>query len=139
VNFYANNAGQPGSVLATTIVPGTANETSQGVDGGGYPEFSYSATLTTPFAAAAGTEYWMSVVPDLTFPPQWGWVTGSGGDGGSYQFYQGGNPLETDEAFTLYGASRVPETGHTAILLMAVLGGFMVRQRMTRAGAKANA
>ena len=80
VAFWADSAGQPGGLLASQFVAGAANETSLG-SFGGFPAFSYDLTLPTAFTAQAGTQYWMSVVPDLGFPPQWGWASGSGGDG----------------------------------------------------------
>jgi hypothetical protein len=59
------------------------------------------------FNAAAGTEYWISVVPDLGFPPEWGWETGTGGDGVSIQdFFGVRTQLKTDVAFTIFGTAN---------------------------------
>jgi hypothetical protein len=99
-------------------VPGAANETSLGTFGG-FPVFTYS--LATNFDAAAGTTYWLSVVPDLGFPPQWGWSTATGGDGISYQdFFGVRGQLSADMAFTLLGG--VPEPASWALMLCGVAG-----------------
>ena len=102
IDFWADNSGSPGTLLSTQYITGTANETSLGTFGPGfYPFFTYSAAVT-PFAAAAGTQYWLSIVPDLGFPPEWGWATGTGGDGAAYQIFGGvGAPISHDLAFAL--------------------------------------
>src|SRR5262249_39629603 len=116
-----DNSGVPGSVLATTTVSGTANETSLGNDNVGDPLFSYSANLSTAFNAAAGTQYWLSIVPDVGFPPQWGWETGPGGDAQAYQaFFGTGGSILSDVAFTLNGTNAVPEP---STLVLSSLGG----------------
>lgn len=118
VDIYADNSGTPGSLLSNTYVAGTANETFLG-NYGGSPIYTYSLSLATPFAAAAGTQYWLSVYPDLGFPPQWGWASGTGGDGISYQNFQGTlSQLTTDMAFSL---SSVPEPSS---LVLAAMGGM---------------
>ena len=128
LKIYANSGGTPGAVLNTTSLSGNAGETSLGSDNLGDLEYSYSANLSTAFAAAAGTEYWLSIVPDLAFPPQWGWEDSSGagdpGDHHAYQVYMGtGSGQSTDLAFTLRGnpAGAVPEP-YSVALLGTVLG-----------------
>ena len=116
ISFYADSGGAPGGLLASTSVSGTANETL--LTG---PNYSYT-TAITPFIAAAGTEYWMSIVPDLGFPPQWGWASGTGGDGIAYQdFFGSRSQLGTDLAFGLQGSPVVPEPSS---LVLAGLGGM---------------
>ena len=60
-----------------------------------------------------GVQYWLSIVPDIGFPPQWGWESGTGGDGAAYQCFLGScGPITTNDlAFTLLGAavSNTPE------------------------------
>ena len=114
VDFWANSGGAPGGLLASTAVAGNANETSLGSD-----YYSYSLNLGTPFTASAGTQYWLSVVPDMGFPPQWGWASGTGGDGIAYQdFFGTRSQLSTDMAFSLVGnTTATPEPG--SMLLMA--------------------
>jgi len=136
LQFLANNAGTPGAVLYTANISGNANETSLG-NFGGFPYFTYSANLSTPFTALAGQTYWVSVVPNIGFPPQWGWAAGTGGDGAAYQtFFGTGAPIGSDLAFQLNG-SAVPEP-----ISLVVFGGLLVggagialRRRMTKAAA----
>ncbi len=132
ISIWADNAGQPGVLLNTTAIAGTANETSLG-NYGGNPFFSFSGSLGTAFAAAAGTTYWLSVVPDLGFPPQWGWGVGTGGNGNSYQdFFGTRTQLIEDFAFTLSGTTAVPEPSQAAtgaLMLMGIARCAMRRRR----------
>ncbi|HVP55327.1 MAG TPA: PEP-CTERM sorting domain-containing protein [Candidatus Eisenbacteria bacterium] len=67
------------------------------------------------------TTYWISVVPDITFPPQWGWGTGMMGDNLSYQdFFGARNPLDVDMAFNVQGVT--PEPGSMILLGTGILG-----------------
>jgi hypothetical protein len=119
LTFYADNAGSPDGALLSVGIPGTAGETSLGA-----PNYAYNADLPVPFTAAGGTQYWLSIVPDIAFPPQWGWATGTDGDGVAFQVFQGyGYPVEADMAFTLNGSSAtVPEP--SILVALAGLGGM---------------
>jgi VPDSG-CTERM motif len=75
----------------------------------------------------------MSVVPDLAFPPQWGWSGGTGGDGVSYQDFEGTRSASaSDMAFTLNGGpAGVPDAGSTLSLLgFASLGLVALRRKL---------
>ena len=85
LQIYSDKSGVPGASLYSVTVPGTANETSLGSPGGLGLFFSYNASVN--FAATGGVEYWLSLVPDLGFPPQWGWATGTGGTQPSYEIF----------------------------------------------------
>jgi PEP-CTERM motif len=65
---------------------GTGNETFLG-NVGGFPIYEYELDFKS-FDMAPGT-YWASVVPDLGFPPQWGWATSNIGNGAGYQCFFG--------------------------------------------------
>lgn len=121
ISFYADVAGQPGNLLYSTHIAGTANETFDG-NFGGFPTYTYSAVLD--FSAAADFTYWLSVYPDLGFPPQWGWSSGTGGDGISYQdFFGTRSQLAADMAFALAPhEGAVPEPGTLIMLGTGVLG-----------------
>jgi hypothetical protein len=125
INFYADSAGQPGSSLWSTVISGNGGESC--TTGGPYPLCTYN--VATNFFANGGTQYWLSVVPDLAFPPQWGWAEGSGGDGVSYQDFLGSRSrLPHDMAFTLNGGSPgVPEPSTWAMMLLGFgfVGGAM--------------
>ncbi|WP_083713113.1 hypothetical protein [Paludisphaera borealis] len=135
LTFYADNAGQPGTALATDFIVGNANETSLGLDDQSDPAFSYSAILNTSFAATAGTQYWLSIVADMGFPPQWGWEYGTGGDNSAYQDFFGiRSPIANDFAFSLDGVplSAVPEPGTLTSACTAVLAGLGCTWRRRR-------
>jgi hypothetical protein len=137
VSFWQNAGGLPGTLLQSYNIAGNANETFVTTGLNGYLEYKYSAALSTPFAAAAGTTYWLSIQPALVFPPQWYWRAASGGDGVSA--FQDPNISPTPElipqdlAFSLSN-SQLPEptvTGLTALLFSLLL---IVRWRRRRIG-----
>jgi hypothetical protein len=118
IGFWADNAGQPGALLYNAVIPGNAGENFVGIDLGGFPTFNYDADLPSPFLAQANTQYWLSIVPDMAFPPQWGWHTGIGGDGQSVQdFFGARTVISSDLAFSL----TVPEPSSLALLSLGGL------------------
>jgi PEP-CTERM motif len=123
VSFSADNSGQPGATLYLTTTPGNGSETFLQNDNLGDPVYLYTATVN--FAAGAGTTYWLSVVPDLAFPPQWGWTTSSQGDGVAWQTYFGtGSQIPSDLAFSLYKTQQTgaPEPGSLMLLGSGIVG-----------------
>jgi hypothetical protein len=132
ITFYANNAGALGGVLTTLKFNDTGNETFVGIVNGILPIYTYSETFTS-IDLAAGT-YWLSVVPDLSLPPQWGGATGTGGDGTSYQNFMGTlSATGVDMAFDITG-SAIPEPSTWAMRMLGLAGlGFAgFRARRTR-------
>ena len=124
LNFYTNNAGTVGSLASSVFVSGNAGETFLGADNVGDPTFLYD-TLITPTTVGAGTG-WLSIVPDLGFPPQWGWETGVN-PGVSYQDFFGtrsSNP--TTESYALFG-NAVPEPMSMAALGLGAIA--LIRKR----------
>jgi hypothetical protein len=120
LTFYNNNAGIPGNPIATGSFPGTGGETFV-ADVNGFPIYSYSLSFNS-FDMAAGT-YWASVVPDLGFPPQWGWATATGGNG--YQCFEGtcaGTPIGFAYAIDGTSVNSTPEPGTLIMLGTGVLG-----------------
>ena len=127
VDFYADNGGTPGALIASSgDVAGNADQSYLGTDASGDPTYSY--VLLTGFNATAGTQYWLSITPDLSFPPQWGWETGTGGDGSSYQCFFGScGSTPNDLAFAL----GVPEPGSGYLLPSGlVFLAFMFRKNL---------
>ena len=133
VNFYTDTGGQPGNPCCSIVVAGNANETFLQYDSVGNPVFAYQMNISG-CCFDAGTQYWFSLVPDLGYPPQWGWETGSGGDGIAYQdFFSNRSQLNNDMAFQLWGVpcNATPEPGTLALLGTGVLGlGGLLRRRL---------
>jgi len=110
ISIWADNSDVPdytGTPLYTTgDVSGNAGETSLGTDSVGNPLFSYLAPID--FTAIGGTQYWISIVPDVAYPPGWKWEYGTGGDGISFLDFEGSLlEIPVDETFELDGS--VPE------------------------------
>jgi hypothetical protein len=133
ISFYANNSGVPGTMLYTETIPGDANETSLGTSDNNNPSFNYFTDLNTPFMATSGTPYWLSIVANAPLFPQWSWESGSGGNGTSYQIFEGTNfPRQTDDAFTLSG-TVAPEPSTVSVLFAGVLGLSLMTLKKRRA------
>jgi hypothetical protein len=121
VALYGDNGGQPGSLLFSQHTAGTDNETFLGTFGG-FPTYLYS-TSNLGWFVNAGTQYWVAVIPDLGFPPQWGWSSGTGGDGISYQdFFGTRSQLAADMAMALGGTCCCCGTPEPGTLLMVGTG-----------------
>ncbi len=130
VAFFADNGGLPGAQLATTtIAQGDCTPTLLGTDGFStsdsiptyqIPFYSYRAVLPTPFTAAAGQKYWVSIVANTTDENLWGWYSGSGGDNASIQNYQGTQNRSMDRAFALEGATPAAATAPTVSVATTV-------------------
>jgi hypothetical protein len=134
LQFWSDAAGQPGSSLMDYVIPGTAGE-SYLEDNGGASIYSYAADLGSAFQASAGTQYWLSIVANVDFPPQWGWESGTGGDGVAYQsFFGAAGQAPTDMAFTLCGtgSSVTPEPSSGGLLCLGLLGAGLLAARIRR-------
>jgi hypothetical protein len=143
ITFYANNGGAPGAAIQTENISGNANETLLGTFGTSQTAaYTYNANLPTALTATGGTQYWMSIVADSAYPPEWGWDSGSGGDGVMYQSISGvsgGTPEMNpsyapsgtvfDLAFTLSDTPAVPEPATISMLGIgiAALAGYRLR------------
>ncbi len=111
VSFYPDLAGRPNVAAPVQTATYTLAQTAQTFDknvsgltcgtatGTTWPFYSYSVTLATPFVAAAGTKYWISV---QAFTPSydvyWGWRDGTPDNNSSLQLFQG--------TYTTYGFDR---------------------------------
>jgi hypothetical protein len=128
LTFYQNSNGQPGTALFSERVPiGNANETRVGLESGVSGDnliFDYTANLNGTFTAQANTTYWLSIVPDLPFPPSFGLHAGTGPTGSSFQRFFGASFTDTPNvAFSLLGPGPgpgIPEP--TSLALWGVLG-----------------
>jgi hypothetical protein len=117
LTFYNDSSGIPGNPIASGIFPGTGGETFI-ANVNGFPIYDYSLYFGS-FDMTAGT-YWASVVPDVGFPPQWGWATATGGNG--YQCFFGACAGVPGLAYAIDGTAVSPEPGTLIMLGTGVLG-----------------
>lgn len=116
VNVYFDNGGTPGTLQHSAHISGNGGESLLGGN-----IYTYDIT-GLGFQELSNIPYWLSVVPDLSLGQgEWGWATGTGGDGSAYQVYfdQKG-ATEFDQAFTL--GTAVPEPGTLVMMGTGVLG-----------------
>jgi MYXO-CTERM domain-containing protein len=135
IDFYNDSgSGTPGALDYSDFVTGNADETYLGTDQYGDPDYSYSANVGDLVATGYGP-FWISIVPDLSFPPQWGWDTSSQGNGNAYQVFEGnGSTLSgVNMAFTLSQSSTSSTPGPAAIAPFAMgLLGVLRRRRSAK-------
>ena len=142
IQIYSNAAGKPGAVLDTiNVASAAANAVHVGAEDspsqGAELIYNYSANVGA--INLAGGKYWLSIVADLPYqisPPftigQWGWHSGTGGDGTSLQTFDGTMSTHaTDQAFGIFGAATVPEPS-SVLLSAAGLSLAMLAERRRR-------
>lgn len=118
LTFYLDNGGIPGAPIAAGSFPGNGGETFVG-NVNGFPIYVYWLYFQS-FDVLPGT-YWASVVPDLGFPPQWGWATSSGTDPGYQCFFGSCGLTGVGFAYAVDGRPT-PEPGTLIMLGTGVLG-----------------
>jgi hypothetical protein len=134
VSFYADASGKPGVSLSSQHIAFTssvAGTTDYFANGKSETIYNYSGSLTSGFAAAAGTSYWLSVQAVTNYPAYWSWTSGTGGDGASYQvldprFGTFANARTNDRAFSLSSSMPVPEPSSLALCGLAGIAGLAV-------------
>jgi hypothetical protein len=137
INFYSDNNGQAGQIIASGTFNNDAGETSSGsVNEDGYTINNYSENLYNPFVATAGTEYFISIVASNAAGDEWGWEDPQGPelpDTGAYWDNSLGVDLGSVPplTFDLEGNPvSTPDSGTTAPLLgLAFIGLGFARQR----------
>lgn len=105
ISFYQDNAGLPGTQIATYntgFIAGT--NTGQTLDAY-YQIYNYSYSLPAPVTLSAGD--WVSIVAIDGSDP-WYWCSASGGNGCVYQEGVGTRCDYGDVAFCLVGSNNVP-------------------------------
>jgi|GEM_PF-1270638 len=122
LSIYNDKGGQPGSRIFSQYISGNARETFVGNDEANNIVYKYTNELTNPFLAQSNTTYWLSIVPNLAYPPQWGWYGGTGGNGISYQNFFGSlSEIHNDLSFSLLGEATPPITTPEPPLNLGVL------------------
>lgn len=116
----------------TTVLAGTGSFNGDTVN-----VYDLSYTLSAPFAATGGTQYWFTAVSfQNSFNPIFSWSASATGDNQTYQCsYSGGSSTGCqyqpgDRAFSLYGTSAVPEPSSLVLLGtgFAALAGVLRRR-----------
>jgi hypothetical protein len=142
IEFFADNAGVPGALLAgDTYGLAAVNETFAGLQPNSIgslnltiPFFNYNVALSSPFVAQAGVQYWLRIYSLSPLPaanePQWAWNSSAVGDQQSLQFLGSDffAQVNSDRAFTLVA---VPEPSTLLLTLtgFGLLGACRLRQQ----------
>jgi hypothetical protein len=118
------------TIAASDVTETLGGQTSLGSATVDY--YNEVAQLPLGIALQAGQTYYLSIFSSNSEPSSlWGWMSGSGGDGASWQYdgvNDATNPLPNDEAFTLYGnAVPEPSGGLLAAIGLACAGGYLAR------------
>lgn len=117
--YFDSGTGTPGTLQHTAHISGNGGESFLGTFGG-FQTYKYDISGLS-FQELSGIPYWLSIVPDLPFPPQWGWSTSAQGDGKGYQdYFNQHGVIPYDSAFTLL--TNVPEPGTFIMLGTGVVG-----------------
>lgn len=145
IAFHASAGGAPGGqLLLKSLLAGEVTTTFLGngvfnISGDPFNVafFEYSVDLSSPFAVAAGVEYWVSVLAQSDeFYPAFAWQGATGGDSSSYQQTLGSSmnvtaagAVAADRQVVLEGTladNTVPEPASWALALgaLAVLAGL---------------
>jgi len=120
ITFYPDAGGNPGSPLSTVAVIPTSSSATTGspLD----PVTFYSATLSTPFSAAPGTPYWMSVF-DAAPDARWVWLSANVDTFGARQMQNGTTTwnIADDVSFRLKNDGAVREPATLSLMAIAIL------------------
>lgn len=136
LTFYSDLSGSAGTALLSQSIPGNASEKRRSFSDP-YETSDYAVDLPTPFNAAAGTRYWLSIVDDTPSGNpygnrQWWWDPGVSGDRHCYYNYFGKRyDLGNDLAFSLSTTALhpIPEPGSLALLAVALPLTLTIRRR----------
>jgi hypothetical protein len=128
VNIYADAGNLPGALLSSQT--GSASRVDTGVDAFGVDVYEYNMVLSSPFAAAGGVQYWVSVVNSTNSGPanSWGWVTSAADTLGAFSADSTGtwNPLGASSSLRLQTVVPAP----ASLALAGLMGlGAMRRRR----------
>jgi PEP-CTERM motif len=118
LELYANDAG--GAAPGTPIAIGYFTSFNETLIDPTLQIYSYDLYFQS-FDMLPGT-YWASIVPDLSFPPQWGWATSTTGNNVGYHCFFGDcGAVGANFALAVDG-KPVPEPGTLIMLGTGILG-----------------
>jgi hypothetical protein len=127
VNIYADGGSVPGALLLSQA--GTASRVDTGNDAFGADVYEYNIELSSPFAAAGGVQYWISVVNSTGagLSGSWGWMTSAGDTVGAYSADSAGtwNPLGASSSLRLQTVVPAP----ASLALAGLMGLGAARRR----------
>ncbi len=136
--FWSDAAGEPGIALLSQTLPiANVSATFVGLTSpSSFNVFNYVTDLPIPFLAQSGTPFWLSIFSNSSsFTPLWGWRTGSGGDGMSFQenLATGAEgAVNFDRAFSLSGQNAVPEPGSLVLTTLGLAAAMLRGRRRLR-------
>ena len=110
-NSIANQPDVVGGPLRQYQTGDTCGETLVGTFGG-VAMYDYHFTLPAPFQAANGVRYWVQVIANQGWIPDWGFAAGSGGNGSHFRHLTEGpyQSISGDVAFSLHTSSAPTAT-----------------------------
>ncbi len=127
VQLLSDNAGSPGSVLTTL---GTVSDSALSLIGPAVVDFP----LSTPFALAADTRYWVELSTSTGSNAAWPYSADTSGVGVANEFFFGNGSVHPNSTFGGPYVMQVTVTPEPASLLLAGLGavGLLVAVRRRR-------
>lgn len=125
VYIHADAGGLPGAVLYSGA-PASASVVDSGFDGFGCDIYESTLTLASPFNAAAGTQYWVSIDNATGLGSDWAWVTTNASD------FVCAFTLDSGSSWNGFGESlslRLTEVPAPSSLALLGLGGLIAGRR----------
>jgi hypothetical protein len=121
IGLHADSACQPGS-LQPGFAVGSISKAPTGafVNSGIYPEYIYTATLTTPFQAQGGFRYWLSIANSMPAGETWQWeLSGSSPNFGVQRFLGGSWQPHSIVVGTSFEIPGLPVPEPSALVLLS--------------------
>jgi hypothetical protein len=144
IRFYSDENGEPGDILAKYKIGNNALRTDTGETFAAYDDpieaYAYQYILPTPFNAAPGTTYWISILNGKK--ENWSWADAEMGNPNLVAFRDGNNEpwsiysydeRSVNRAFELDGScSQVPEPATLLFLGSGIVGLIGLRKRVKK-------
>jgi hypothetical protein len=121
IGIWSDQGGLPGTLLADESVTGTANQTFVGAAyfNANLLIYNYSSVFSSPFQAAPGTTYLLSVVANgIAGSGYWIWATSSTGNFGAIDIEYGNVLSKVQLPGTAFSLLEAPEPSTLCLLTM---------------------